>query len=242
VATAGGLPPVRYAPHFFAPIPLAALIFDLDGTLADTMPYHQEAWDILLAELGIAVDRDAFFRWTAGLTNREIFPRLLDRPLDEEELAHLAQRKEATYRQRYAPHVALVNGAIEFLERAQRRGRRLAVGTAAPPENIALVLDTLRLRARFDAIVGAADVARGKPDPEIFLLAAERLAVPASECVVFEDAPAGIEAARRAGMSCVIVCTTLRCDDILAWPASERAHVRAIVDDFTDPALTALLA
>ena len=205
MATAGGLPPVRYAPHFFAPIPLAALIFDLDGTLADTMPYHQEAWDILLAELGIAVDRDAFFRWTAGLTNREIFPRLLDRPLDEEELAHLAQRKEATYRQRYAPHVALVNGAIEFLERAQRRGRRLAVGTAAPPENIALVLDTLRLRARFDAIVGAADVARGKPHPDLFELAARSLAQAASDCLVFEDSSYGAQGALAAGMGVVLV-------------------------------------
>lgn len=218
---------------------LRAFIFDLDGTLADTMPFHQQAWDAVLAQLGIDVDKGDFFRWTAGLTNQEIFPRLLGRALDDEELASLSARKEAAYRRLYAPHVATVAGAEPFLQQAQAAGIALAVGTAAPPANITLVLDTLALRGRFGAVVGAADVSRGKPDPEIFLLAARRLGVDAADCVVFEDAPAGIEAARRAGMQCVVLTTTLAAADVRALP--QVGHVRHIVADFTDPALQGLM-
>jgi beta-phosphoglucomutase family hydrolase len=212
----------------------------MDGTLADTMPYHQQAWDSLLAELGLIVDKDEFFRWTAGLTNREIFPRLLDRALEDGEIEQLSERKEAVYRNLYQPHVAALPGAVRFLGDARRAGIALAVGTAAPPANIELVLDTLALRELLPVVVGAADVERGKPEPDIFLKAAARLGVDPVDCVVFEDAPAGIEAARRAGMRCVAVTTTLSRADIARLPRQE--HLQLVVDDFRDPALQALLS
>lgn len=218
-----------------------AFIFDMDGTLADTMPYHQLAWDALLPDLGVTIDRDEFFRWSAGLTNREIFPRLLGRDVPMAELTALSEQKEVHYRELYRPHLRTLPGVVPFLERTLNAGYARAVGSAAPPANLDLVLDGLNLRPYFQAIVGGADVARGKPDPEIFLRAAERLGVAPHSCLVFEDAPAGIEAARRAGMSCVVVSTTLNRDQIRAM-GNDTAHVTHVIDDFTDPSLESLFS
>lgn len=218
---------------------MRAFIFDMDGTLADTMPYHQLAWDAMLPELGVEIGRDEFFRWSAGLTNREIFPRLLGRAVSTDELNVLSGRKEALYRDLYRPHLDVLPGVLPFLQRTIDAGYHRAVGSAAPPDNLDLVLDGLSLRPYFQAVVGGADVSRGKPDPEIFLRAAERLGVPPEACVVFEDAPAGIEAARRAGMSCVVVSTTLNRDQVHAM-GSDTSHVIQVIDDFTDPSLDSL--
>ncbi len=218
---------------------MRAFIFDMDGTVVDNMAYHQLAWDAMLTELGLAVDRNEFFAWSAGLTNAEILPRLLGGTANEADVAHYAARKEAHYRTLYAPKAQTIRGFDAFLQQLIDAGHRRAVGTAAPPANIEIVLDRLRLRECFHAVVGAADVSRGKPDPEIFLTAAARIQAVPADCVVFEDAPAGIEAARRAGMACVVVATTLTRTQCAALPNTH--HVLHIVDDFTDPSLQTLL-
>lgn len=219
---------------------MRTFIFDMDGTLADTMPTHQLAWDKLLPELGITVDRDQFFSWSAGLTNREIFPRLLGSNIPVEEINRLSDHKESLFRQLYRSQMTAMKGTEAFLQRTTAAGYRRGVGTAAPPRNVDLVLDGLNLRHHFQTIVCNTDVKHGKPDPEIFLLAAKRLGSRPEDCVVFEDAPAGIEAARRAGMTCVAITSMLTREQIAAL--DDTRHVVHVVPDFTDPALAALFS
>jgi beta-phosphoglucomutase family hydrolase len=217
---------------------MRTFIFDMDGTLADTMPTHQRVWDRLLPELGVTVDHDEFFGWSAGLTNHEIFPRLLGTDISIDEVNRLSDHKESLFRELYRTQMTPIGGAEAFLLRTGAAGYRRGVGTAAPPRNVDLVLDGLKLRHHFQTIVCNADVQNGKPDPEIFLLVAERLGSRPEDCVVFEDAPAGIEAARRAGMSCVVITSTLTREQIKAL--EDTRHVVHVVNDFDDPALAAL--
>ena len=161
----------------------------------------------------------------------------LGKDLTKEDAAPLDAETEELYRELYAPHLETVAGFEQFIETAQEQDVRLAVATAAPPANIVFTLDGLDLRRHFDTVVGAADVARGKPNPDVFLLAAERCGVAPEHCIVFEDAPLGVEAARRAGMRCVVLTTTL--------PASafeQFDNVILLARDFTDLDIDGLFA
>ena len=120
---------------------MRTFIFDMDGTLADTMPTHQLAWDRLMPELGITVDRDDFFGWSAGLTHREIFPRLLGRNVTVEEINRLSGHKESLFRELYWSQMTVVKGADACLQRTTAAGYRRGVGTAAPPHNVDLVVN-----------------------------------------------------------------------------------------------------
>lgn len=190
------------------PALLHAAIFDMDGTLVDNMRYHSEAWVALSRRLGVDATAERFEREFAGKKNDEILPHLLGRTLAPEELAQLANEKETHYRTLYSPHLALMRGAEAFITRLRGAGARLAIATAAPTENRTLVLDGLGIRSLFARVVGAEEVARGKPAPDIFLAAARFLEVEPSVCVVFEDAVNGILAARAAGMITVGITST----------------------------------
>lgn len=193
--------------------PLAA-IFDLDGTLVDNMRFHVQAWVAMSRSLGLEVAPERFEREFNGKRNEEILPALLGRPVPPEELARLAERKEAHYRELYAPHLTPARGARELLSRLHGAGFRLAVASAAPHANRAFVLDGLALRPFFSHVVGAEDVTRGKPAPDLFLAAARALRVEPSACIVFEDAVNGVLAARAAGMLAVGV-TSLTPGEVL---------------------------
>ncbi|OON63211.1 beta-phosphoglucomutase [Massilia sp. KIM] len=214
-----------------------AFVFDMDGTIVDNMDFHTRSWIAFFERRGVTVDADEFFRTTAGRQGKEIIGSHLQEEFGEDDIALLIHEKEAVYRELYAPHLEAVAGFEDVIATARANGAKLAVATAAPPANIAFTLDGLDLRRHFDAIVGAADVARGKPHPDVFLKAAERCGVAPEHCIVFEDAPLGVEAARRAGMRCVVLTTTL--------PASAFAefdNVVAIVNDFTALDVDALFA
>jgi beta-phosphoglucomutase len=189
-----------------------AFIFDMDGTIVDNMAFHTDSWIAFFARRGKTYDPDAFFRETAGAQAREIMRERLGADLPDDEIAVLAQEKEVLYRELYGPHRSAIQGFEDFVTRARADGVKLAVATSAPPANIVFTLDGLNLRRHFDAVVGAADVARGKPHPDVFLKAAEKLGVAPADCIVFEDAPMGVEAARRAGMKTVVITTTLPAD------------------------------
>ncbi|MYM94564.1 HAD family hydrolase [Duganella vulcania] len=206
-----------------------AFIFDMDGTIVDNMAFHTKSWLAFFARRGHDLDADEFFRATAGRQGHEIMSTYLGKPMSKEECAALDFEKESLYRELYAPHLAAVDGFEAFIARAKSAGVKLAVATAAPNENIDFTLDGLDLRKQFDAIAGAADVARGKPEPDVFLLAAERSGALPVHSIVFEDAPLGVEAARRAGMRAVVLTTTLPAEAF-----AEFDNVIAVVNNFSE--------
>ncbi|WP_375767849.1 HAD family phosphatase [Archangium gephyra] len=214
---------------------LAAAIFDLDGTLVDNLPFHVQAWVAMSRALGVETPAERFERDFNGWRNEEIFPALLGRPVPAEELARLSEQKESHYRALYAPHLTPLRGARELLVRLRDAGVRLAVASAGPRPNRAFVLDGLQLRPFFSQVIGAEDVTRGKPAPDLFLAAARALGVDPAACVVFEDAVHGIHAARAAGMFAVGVAT-LTPADILRdagahWVTSDFASLPADVEE-----------
>lgn len=181
------------------PVP-GGVLWDLDGTLIDSSDLHFQAWAEVMRSLGRPLD-PALFARSFGIRNDKILRELLAVSGSDEEIHGLGERKEQHYRERVRSRgVPLLPGAAAWLERLRRAGWRQALATSAPWENIEATLEPLGLRDAFDAIVSADDVGRGKPDPLVFLAAAERLGLPPTRCVVVEDAPAGVEGARRAGM------------------------------------------
>jgi beta-phosphoglucomutase len=188
--------------------PYRAVIFDMDGTMLDNMPFHAQAWITVARKLGTELSVPRFEREFAGKKNEELIPLLSPVPLSAEEVQRIADEKEQLYRSAYAPHLAPLAGFEALLLTLRSWGIKLLVATAAPRANRDFVFDGLALHDAFDAVVGAEDAARGKPHPDIFLRAAELAGVPASECLVFEDAVNGVLAARAAGMDVVAVLTT----------------------------------
>lgn len=196
--------------------PARALIFDMDGTIVDNMRFHDDAWESWHAGHGLPFDKASFFTQTAGMAVGEIVgPHFPD--ADADEVARLGEAKEALYRESYRPHVAPLAGLLALMDRADAAGIPMAVASAAPPANIDVVLDTLGIRARFATIIAPSQGFRGKPNPDLFLGAAERMKVAPETCLVFEDAPLGVEAARRAGMRAVALLTMLGADAFAAF-------------------------
>jgi HAD superfamily hydrolase (TIGR01509 family) len=182
-----------------------AAIWDVDGTLVDTAELHFDAW----AELAKEIDRPftrADFAATFGRRNPEIIRGLFDADAAEARVADLGDRKERKYRAAaLRSGVTLLPGAADLLRGLHDCGWPQAVGSSAPRVNLEMILDLTHTRPYFAAVVAMEDTTRGKPDPQVFLVAAERLGVPPGRCVVFEDAVAGVEAAKAGGMKCVAV-------------------------------------
>jgi beta-phosphoglucomutase-like phosphatase (HAD superfamily) len=191
------------------PSPVAALIFDIDGTIIDSMSYHGRSWPIMLARHGVGAEQHMpLLARSAGRTGVELMRDIFGADLEHERAQALVDEKEAIYRAMFGPEFREVDGFTAFAREAKAAGLKLALGTAGNPQNIEFAVENLGMRGFFDALVGAADVKRGKPEPDIFLEAARRMQVPPAHCVVFEDAPLGIEAARRAGMRAVAITTS----------------------------------
>ena len=204
-----------------------AFIFDMVGTLVDNMHVHTEAWANLLDENGVEMDRHKFLVATAGKTNREILPTVFG-DISDERIAELAKRKESLYREAYLPIRKPVDGLIEFLTESKKLGVKMAVATAASNTNMEFILDGLDLRQFFMAVTTATDVTVGKPDPAMFLVSARKLGVAPKNCIVFEDAIGGFEAAHRAGMVSISITTVNSAEDVLKCESVVEAHA-----DFT---------
>jgi beta-phosphoglucomutase len=186
-------------------MPTPAIIWDVDGTLVDTAEQHFRAWTRLAAEINKPFTR-ADFAATFGMRNPEIIRKLFFPDADDERCRVLGERKEDLYRASVRDEgTQLLPGVARLLAAFAAKGWLQAVGSSAPPGNLELLLGLTNTRHYFSAVVTGEDVRRGKPDPEVFLAAATKLRVEPARCVVFEDAVAGVEAARAGGMHCVAV-------------------------------------
>ena len=177
-----------------------AVLWDMDGTLVDTAAYHLRAWQETLADLSVAVTHEAFMR-TFGRRNDAVIRDLVDPAADAAMIAAVAGEKETRYR-RFVREGGLdpLPGVRDWLERLRAAGWRHAVASSAPQANIATILEVAGMAGLFDDAAGDEDVKVGKPDPQVFLVAAAKVGAAPARCVVVEDAPAGVEGGRRAGM------------------------------------------
>jgi beta-phosphoglucomutase len=182
---------------------MRAVLWDMDGTLIDSADYHFESWVDALRPEGLSMTRDQFLS-TFGWRNDRILHHLIGPDLEPERVTRIADAKEVGYR-RFVRDRGLhpLAGAASWIVRLHREGWRQAIASSAPRANVEVALEVLAWTPFFDAFVSGDEVSAGKPDPQIFLTAAGRLAVPPAQCIVVEDAAAGIQAARRGGMRCI---------------------------------------
>lgn len=213
-----------------------AFLFDLNGTMINDMAFHNKAWhDILTHDLGANISFDAVKKQMYG-KNQDLLERVFGvGHFTQKQIDQISIEKERRYQAAYRTHLALITGLGDFLEKAQQSGIQMAIGSAAIPFNINFVLDNLNIRSYFKAIVSAEDVANSKPDPETFTKGAEILGVAANQCIVFEDAPKGVEAAQNAGMKCAVLTTMHTRAEFSAYH-----NIIAFIEDYTDPVLQEL--
>jgi len=201
-------------------------VFDMDGVIVDNRAFHFRAWEVFAHEHRLPFDPEYFKNHLFGRVNRDILLGLLKGNLNDQEATLYALEKEALYRKLYKGHVKPAGGLVRFLEELKAEGITTAVATSAPRVNLDFVLDEAGLRPYFDALVDISAVTRGKPAPDLYLKAAEKLGRDPAQCVAFEDSYPGVESALAAGMRVVGVTTT--------HTPEELGHVHLVIDDFED--------
>jgi HAD superfamily hydrolase (TIGR01509 family) len=206
--------------------PPAGVIFDMDGVLVDSGAHHRAAWRALLDELAERPASPDYWRLTIGRPAEEAVGRLLGRPLTAAEARRLARRKHDHYARLAGTGLPAIRGAPAFVRALSTHRVPCGVATSASRFDAERLLEAIGLRSCFGCLVAADDVWQGKPEPEVYLTAAERLGVDPARCLVFEDALVGIVAARRAGMR-VIGLTTAHTEAELTAAGAER-----VVADF----------
>ena len=203
-----------------------AVIFDMDGVLVDSYQAHFVSWQQLGVNHGLTMSEQQFIA-TFGRTSRDIIHYLWGDAVAEDDIPIWDEEKEALYRDELRKHFPAMDGATELLRALAADGFAMAIGSSGPPENVQLVLDCLPGAERIPVSVTGQDVTKGKPDPQVFLIAAERLGVAPENCAVVEDAPAGVEAARRANRAAIALTGTADRDTL-----AQQAHV--VVDSLRE--------
>lgn len=183
------------------------VIFDMDGVLADTGPIHFDSWVKLASEIGKKFTKN-FFDKTFGRTSPEIVRKLVGPDINQEKIEHWANSKEQYYREMVKDKLKPLPGVLDLIKDIKKEKLKLALGSSGPAANVELLLTTLKIKNFFDCVVTGDDVKAGKPAPDIFLSVSRRLNIRPKNCIVFEDAPVGIEAAKRATMKVIALTTT----------------------------------
>jgi HAD superfamily hydrolase (TIGR01509 family) len=204
--------------------------------MIDDMAYHEIAWyDVLVNQLKAPLTKEQVRLQLYG-KHDEMFYRIFgETRFTRAEIDAISFQKEQRYRDEFLPNLKLIDGLDAFLSLAESKGIALSIGTAAPPENVDFVLDNLKIRHYFPVIVGQADVKTSKPHPEVFLKAAALMNLQPEDCLVFEDAPKGIEAAKRAGIDAVAVTSFHSAKEL------ENDNVIATISNYTDTAVQAVI-
>lgn len=203
-----------------------AVLFDMDGVVIDNLPYHVDAWLLYCERHGIPLTREIFYKDLNGLNSKDTFEWLLKREIAKEEIIEMEEEKEEIYRGFYKPFLSPAPGLMDFLALLKANGIKTALGTSAGPGNIDFILDGLGIRAEFDAVIGGAEVTKGKPDPEIYLRAAGLVHASPEDCWVIEDSLQGIEAGLSAEMNVVGMTTS--------HSSEELSHTHVTSPDFVD--------
>jgi beta-phosphoglucomutase family hydrolase len=183
-----------------------AFVFDLNGTMIDDMEYHITAWLEIIKNMGYEITYEKMKRECYG-KNEELLERIIPGRFNEKEKQKLGNEKEIKYREHFKANLRLLPGFSVFLENAKRNGIKMAIGSAAIMDNVDFVIDGMNIRHYFSVIISADDVVQSKPHPETFSKCAELLQADASDCIVFEDTPKGVETAMNAGMQAFVVNT-----------------------------------
>ncbi|MBR5830617.1 MAG: HAD family phosphatase [Tidjanibacter sp.] len=213
------------------------VIFDMDGVLVNNMSVHFEAFAAMAERYNLTAEEGVDFTHLNGRGNDDIIGALFPpHIIAEKGVEALAAEKEALYREIYAPKIAPVAGLRELLAEIRNAGLRCAVGSSGPRVNVDFVLDRCAIEPYFDVRISGDMVTRCKPDPEIFLTAASRLGVAPEDCLVFEDAKAGVAAAKAAGMKVIALTTTHTREQL------SPAEPDLIVSDFTEVSLEQIRA
>ena len=192
----------------------SALIFDMDGVLVDSNPFHVQKWIEFLHERGIPYNAEDLPKQILGSRNDTALRRFFGRDLPKGEIEKLSEDLEARFRAAFRPHAQPLLGLKTLMDECRGEGIPLAVASSAMTKNVDFVVDTLKLRSYFASIVTGDDVSRPKPDPEIYIQAAERLTLAPAKCVAFEDSFVGIESAKRASMKCVAIASTFPAEEL----------------------------
>jgi beta-phosphoglucomutase len=211
-----------------------AFLFDLNGTMIDDMDFHIKAWHGILNGLGADISLAQMKEECYG-KNDELLERIFPGRFSGEEKIKMSYDKETAYQLAFRPSLKLLEGLDNFLQKASQQNITMAIGSAAIIYNIDFVLDGLNIRHYFPVIVAAENVKLSKPDPETYLKCADQLGVSYSNCIVFEDAPKGVEAAQNAGMQCVVLTTMHTKEEF-----GKYNNIVCFIKDYTDPQLNHL--
>ncbi len=189
------------------------VIFDMDGVLADTGPIHFASWKKLAKKIGVEFTKE-FFEKSFGQKSVPITRKLVGKNTEESKIKEWADLKEKYYREMVKDKIKPLPGVISLIKDLKKNNFKLAVGSSGPPENVDLLLNSLKIKKYFDFIITGDDVQKGKPDPEVFKKIKNYFQLISERCVVIEDAPVGIEAAKSAGMKTIALTTTHKKDEL----------------------------
>lgn len=204
---------------------MEAVIFDMDGVIVDNSKYHRLAWEQYIEKKGLHADKKKLYE-TYGMRNIELIKIIFGDGISQQEAEIIGKEKEQVYRDIYLEEIKPAKGLIPYLQFIKEKNLKTAIATSACIENVDFTIDNLGIREYFDVIVSEKDVTEGKPHPDVYLKAAKKLGVSPTQCLVIEDAVAGVEAGKRAGAFVAAVTTT--------HLPSELNSADIIIDNFYD--------